>query len=316
VSPTCKPGRADVRPLDVAALAAVGAPRDAGTSKHERGRVLLIGGSGETAGAMLLAGEAALRVGAGVPQVATAASAVPSLSTALPEARFIRLAERGPHRAVVDADGVLPPLVARADAVLLGPGCLDVESCAGLLTEVVAALDGETALVLDAASLDCVAADPNIVASVAERTALMPNVAEAARFLDVSIEDVANDVGAAATAIAQKTATTVAVRGEATAITGRDGCVYIDGSGHPLLGTAGSGDVLAGALAGLAARGEPPLAAVVWAVHSHARAGEMLAREGQASGRLARELLPRLPIALARLEAEVAAGAGVPGRSS
>ena len=70
---------------------------------------------------------------------------------------------------------------------------------------------------------------------------------------------------------------------------------FIDRTGHRALGTAGSGDVLAGALTGLAVRGAEPLRATLWAVHVHGLAGEQLGRHGPGIGTLARELLDVLP---------------------
>jgi NAD(P)H-hydrate repair Nnr-like enzyme with NAD(P)H-hydrate dehydratase domain len=73
---------------------------------------------------------------------------------------------------------------------------------------------------------------------------------------------------------------------------------FVDHTGHVALGTAGSGDVLAGVLAGLAARGADPLCATLWAVHIHGLAGEQLGRHGPGIGTLARELLDVLPATL------------------
>ena len=74
--------------------------------------------------------------------------------------------------------------------------------------------------------------------------------------------------------------------------------------GHPALGTAGSGDVLAGLVAGLAARDTAPLDALLWAVHAHAAAGATLAGRHGGVGLLARELLDVLPMDLNRLRRE------------
>src|SRR4051812_34796344 len=99
-------------------------PPAAAGSKHERGRVLVVGGSRETPGAVLLAAEAALRVGVGVVQVASAESAASALALTLPEARVVPLPEIGVTGAVVD-DGRLTDLAAGADAVLVGSGTFD-----------------------------------------------------------------------------------------------------------------------------------------------------------------------------------------------
>src|SRR3954468_7275111 len=99
--------------------------------KNARGSILVIGGSSETLGAVLLAAEAALRAGAGKLQVATAESVAPFAATALPEAlvRALPQSDAGAIRA--DAAGVVRDLAEAADAVLIGPGMQDVDETQG-----------------------------------------------------------------------------------------------------------------------------------------------------------------------------------------
>jgi len=98
-----------------------------------------------------------------------------------------------------------------------------------------------------------------------------------------------------ALAAAKELSAIVALKGETTFVVTPDGDAFVNRAGSAGLGTSGSGDVLAGIVAGLCARGASPVQATVWAVFVHARAGERLARRIAPLGFLARELLDELP---------------------
>ena len=297
--------RADVRAVDARALLDLDAPPipDEG-SKHDRGRALIVGGSRETPGAMLLAANAAMRAGAGVVQVATAASAASSLSIAVPEARIIPLHEVGVSGAVTDDGNRVADLAATVDAVIVGPGTLEIAPTRSLLYAAVAGLGPETILIVDAAALDVVADDPLLLGPVSGRVVLMPNPNEAARLTDRDPERVVDDPVEVLEELVERFGTVVAVRGKQTWVSAPKEATYCNTGGHRLLGVAGSGDVLGGVLLGFAARGYTPLAATISAVYAHARAGEQLAEKGPAIGRFARELLDELPAVIEAMTEE------------
>ena len=270
------------------------------TDKESRGTVLVIGGSEETPGAVLLAGVAALRVGAGKLQLATSAAVAPALAVAVPEARVIGLAAGCHPGSVVE----VAHLAERADAVLVGTGALDAEATGALLSALVPVLGPETALVLDAGAIPVLAHAPGTVAPVRSRTVVAPNLAEARRMLpDLGADTPLDELLVAAV---DRTGCVVAVRAPDTYVAGPGSDVYLDRSGHPALGSSGSGDVFAGILAGLLARGAEPLDAALWAVHLHGRAGELVAASVGGLGLLARELVDEIPRVLAAV-----AGSGV-----
>ncbi|MEY2461097.1 MAG: hypothetical protein QOG30_2927 [Acidimicrobiaceae bacterium] len=256
------------------------------TDKHDRGTVLVVGGSRETPGAVLLAGLAALRAGAGRVQIATTAGSIAALGVAIPEARVIALPETTAGAIDPGAASELVQDLERADAVLLGPGTLDRPATEALVVQLLSAI-GPGVIVLDANALAVPGKDPAALAFAAERCVLMPNPDEA-RLLP----------GDDALSIAEATGTTVAVRGSVTEIAVPGGPVYIDRSGDVGLGMSGSGDVFAGVLAGLCARGADPLTASLWATAAHGRAGERCAERIGHLGYLARELLDELPALL------------------
>jgi hydroxyethylthiazole kinase-like uncharacterized protein yjeF len=271
------------------------------TSKHDRGSVLVVGGSRETPGAVLLAGVAALRAGAGTLQLATAASAAPALAIAVPEARVVGLPEGGATGAVGGGDatdGVLAPLLEQAGAVLVGTGALDAERTADLLRLVAAHAATDAAVVVDAGALAAVAADPAVLAPLEGRAVLMPNPAEMAELLGRDIDDISGDPEPAVREAIEKVGTVVALRDAQTLTAAPGSQLFLDQSGTPALATSGSGDVLGGILAGFAARGADPLTAAVWAVHIHGVAGQHVTAAGRGLGILARELLDEIPRAL------------------
>ncbi len=270
--------------------------------KESRGSILVIGGSAETLGAVQLAAEAALRAGAGKLQVATAESVAPFAATALPEALVRRLPEtpRGAIRA--DAADEVRDLAESASAVLFGPGMIDVEETQAFGAALLPHLSGP--LVLDALGLACVTADASCVLHLRGAAVLTPNPTELALSLhrdEAGLED-PDAALAAARELAEQAQGTVGLGGATSWITAPDGRAWRDESGGAGLGVSGSGDVRAGIVAGLLARGAHPVQAAVWAAHLHGRAGERLAAQVGRLGFLARELPPEVPRVIAELE--------------
>jgi len=268
---------------------------DDGGDKHARGTVLVVGGAVSTPGAVLLAGLGALRAGAGRLSVATVRSTSVALAVALPEALVEGLPE--------DAGGSLDPDCAEqvvascagSAAVVLGPGLLG-DGVAGLLEGVLPDLarDAEAALLLDAVALVALAGRPQLLEGLAGRVVLTPNGGEMAALLDGDERDGED----AARAVAERYGAVVAVRGSVAA---PDGRVWRDEAGGIGLGTSGSGDVLAGVVGGLLARGCPPEQAAVWGQYLHAAAGDRLSERVGRVGFLARELLDEVPAVLTGL---------------
>jgi ADP-dependent NAD(P)H-hydrate dehydratase len=289
----------DERRVDAALLRSLPLERiDGPATKKQRGTALVVGGSAETPGGAVLAGVAALRMGAGKLQIATVSSAAPSLAVAVPESRVIALRETADGAISPDATEQLAPAAAQADAVLVGTSTLDPAATGALLERLIPHLGSDTTLILDAGAIPILRDRPDLVADIAARAAVIPNPAEMATMLAVSEDDVRNDPGGVLCDAVRRLGCVVSLRDATTRTTGPELPHYVDGSGHRALGTSGSGDVLAGALLGLAARGADPLRATIWAVHVHGLAGERLGVHGPGIGTLARDLLAELPIAV------------------
>jgi hydroxyethylthiazole kinase-like uncharacterized protein yjeF len=266
-------------------------PDDEG-DKHQRGTVLVVGGAVSTPGAVLLAGLAALRVGAGRLQVATVSDTAVALSVALPEA-MVRGLDRGD-------DGSLSPscvdeVAEAADsaaAVVIGPGLLG-DSVRPLLEGLLPRLS-DTTVVLDAVALTAVSGAAELLAPLRGDVVLTPNSGELKALLDGEDREGAD----AARWVADRYGAVVAVRGW---VVTPDGESWADEAGGIGLGTSGSGDVLAGLVGGMLARGAEPAQAAVWGQYLHAAAGDRLSAQLGRMGFLARELLDEVPRVLTTL---------------
>lgn len=285
---------AAVRRITPALLKAWPLPDPAGgSSKEDRGRVLVVGGSRQVPGAVLLTGIAALRAGAGKLQVATVADAAMSLVMSLPEARVMGLPvdRRGLIR---DLDADATRSVQHADAVVVGPGMTGAASTRRVAKAVIANARGT--IVLDAGALDASA-----IAAFRRRRStgvsmvMTPHAGEMAGLLGSDDDTVRANGEAIAREYAQAWNVVLALKGPTTWIAAPDGRIWVNTAGSVGLGTSGSGDVLAGVIAGLAARGASAEQAAVWGVSLHARAGARLSRRHGQVGFLAREISGEIP---------------------
>lgn len=268
---------------------------DPASSKKARGKVVIIGGAARTPGGVALAGLAALRVGAGHVQLAVAASVAPALAATFPEAGVISLPHtedgtilgREAAEACADAAG-------GADAVLIGPGLDDADEAAELIRHLLPHLGDDVALVLDAYALGVLDQFRDELRERSVRPVLTPNPTELGLLLGRDCEPEPDVVLEAAEHYAS------CVTAQAT-IADQDGSCWHVPAGHAGLATAGSGDVLAGLVVGLLARGTEPPRAACWGTYLHSTAGERLASSVGGVGFLARELVDQVPPVLAEL---------------
>ncbi|WP_431220609.1 NAD(P)H-hydrate dehydratase [Leifsonia xyli] len=254
-------------------------------SKRSRGQVLVVGGALRSPGAAMLAGRAALRVGAGRLTLAVGASVAAQVAVAVPESGVAPLPETsggsirgtGIREAAKDLAG--------ADAVLIGPGLDDVEETGRMLPRAARAAGRDTVLVLDAYALGALPGKPRLTG--AGPRILTPNTEEAARLLDRETDDLDAD----ARELARRYRAVVSCFGR---IASPEGRLLTVGDGDSGLGTSGSGDALAGAITGLAARGADPLQAAVWGTYLHVAAGRSLTTSVGRLGFLASEIVERM----------------------
>ena len=265
------------------------------SDKDGRGRVLVVGGSAQVPGAVLLAGVAALRAGAGKLQLATVTSVAPALGVAVPEALVVALPQVRGEISGARSGVLLRTHASQVDALLVGPGMTGVRAAHALVAAVVPRLSDDAILVLDAGAILVLTDDPSLLHPLAGRAVLTPHAGEMASLLGIDKRDVESDAPDVARVAAERFGAVVALKGAESWIAEPGGALYCYKGGGVGLATSGSGDTLAGVVAGLAARGASAVQAAVWAVYLHGEAGNVLARRLGRIGFLARELLDEIP---------------------
>ena len=278
-----------------AALRAHALPEHTAGSKEQRGTLLIVGGSRETSGGALLAGTAALRAGLGRLQIATVASVAPMLGLAVPEAAVAGLPETESGEIDPDAAGKLAERAAKVDAVLIGPGMSADPSAEALTSGLLQACD--VPVVIDAGALRGL---PGL-GRPPRSCIISPHAGEMAHLLEEEREAIEADPEAAARRAAERFGCVAVMKGEQTHIVGADGEPWLFRGGTIGLATSGSGDVLAGVIAAVLARGLEPLWAAIWGVALHGGAGARVTERLGGIGLLARELPAELPGLMAEL---------------
>lgn len=280
--------------LDRAALKAHSLPPVVDGDKETKGRILVVAGSREVPGAALLTATAAMRAGTGKLRIATVESVAGPLGMAMPEAMVVGLPENddgGFARAAVKR---LADEATKVEAVVAGPGMAEGESCERIAE---ALLESHARVALDAALLH--ALQP-LHSERATAPVLLPHSGELASLLDCDEERIDRDPVGCGRRAAELYRSVVLVKGVVSHVVCPEGGVWTYEGGAPGLGVSGSGDVLAGIVGGLLARGAEPLNALLWAVWLHGEAGAALAKKVGPIGFLAREIAAEIPPLLPR----------------
>ena len=280
-------------PLDAAALSHHPLPQlPADGDKEDRGAVLVVGGDAVMAGAAILAGVAALSVGAGKLQIRADRASAAAIAVAVPEARIVIAGATSASPLVQQA--------VKASALVLGPGMDTAKASRRLASRLLNSAPAVPA-VIDAGALPVYDEADAFARLAGGRTVMTPHAGEMAATLGRARDDIQADPLGAARQAAAMFRSVVVMKGATTFVVSPDGTAWRHDGGVAGLGTSGSGDVLAGAIGGILARGAPPVVAALWGVMLHAQAGSDLAAAGAPLGFLARDLPGRLPFVLARL---------------
>lgn len=269
---------------------------DSAEDKDDRGTVLAIGGSRSIPGAVILAGAAALRSGAGKLMIATARSVATQIGVAMPEAKSVGLRENHDGAIASSAATAAARLAEDADAVLIGPGMEDERGVRSFVTGVLKRIS-DTPVVIDAGAIESLRESLGSH-RLNENGVITPHAGEMASLMNASKEEVEDDAATWAKRASTELDAVVALKGAETVIADPSGKLFRYRGGGVGLATSGSGDVLAGIIAGLLARGSSPLQATVWAVFIHGEAGRSLAKKIGRVGFLAREIADEVPVVL------------------
>jgi NAD(P)H-hydrate epimerase len=258
-------------------------PQRAATAyKHQAGHALIVGGDSGMGGAVAMAAEAALRVGAGLVSVVTRPEHVTAVLARRPE-----IMVKG-----VDGATRIDALIDRATVIAIGPGLGRGDWGRSLLDRVV---EAGKPLVVDADGLHLLAARFGTSAVVASTPiVLTPHVAEAATLLGSSVAEIQRDRFAAAASLAARVPNGAAVLKGAGSLVASLERIGVCLHGNPAMASAGMGDVLTGVVAGLMAQGLGSLDAAATGVCLHSFAADRVAARVGPRGLLATDLLPEL----------------------
>ncbi|MEO8038984.1 MAG: NAD(P)H-hydrate dehydratase, partial [Betaproteobacteria bacterium] len=248
--------------LDAGVIHAALPPRAAHSHKGTYGDVAILGGATGMTGAALLAGRAALLLGAGRTFVGFLDPGAPTVDMLQPELML---------RTAVELIAIASPSV-----LVAGPGLGRSEPARNVLAQAIARV---LPLVLDADALNLIASESGLAAAVARRnvpTVMTPHPAEAGRLLGVATVEIQRDRVASARRIAERFNAFVVLKGAGSICAAPSGEWFVNTSGNAGMASAGMGDVLTGIVAAFIAQGASPMLALAAGVHLHGLAGDRL----------------------------------------
>jgi NAD(P)H-hydrate epimerase len=267
--------------------------RPRNSHKGTFGHVFVIAGSVGLTGAAALASEAALRIGAGMVTLGIPKSLNPIMEEKLTEVMTVPLPETDAQSLASEAKTKIFDFLKRANVVAIGPGLSRNPQTVELIHQL--SVEIKLPKVIDADGLNALSEKRDLLDQLDSQTILTPHPGEMARLLDCSPQEVESDRIGIAQEFAQKHGLTLVLKGVPTIIASASGEVYINSTGNPGMATAGMGDVLTGAIAGLLAQGLKPVDAAVLGVYLHGLAGDIAAEKIGESGLIAGDVLKMLP---------------------
>ena len=282
------------RPLNRTALEKHPLPPVIDGDKETKGRILVVAGSRAIPGAALLCATAAMRAGAGKLRIAAVESAAVATGIAMPEAMVIGLPEDKQGGFALNAAKAVGEQAGKVDSVVGGPGMAQGDACAKIAETL---LGAEARVALDAALLRALQPPKRERSTL---PVLLPQSRELASLLDCDEEQVEREPLGCGLRAAELYRSVVLVKGVDSHVVTPDGEAWRYAGGAPGLGVSGSGDVLAGIVGGLLARGAEPLNALLWGVWLHGEAGAELAKKIGPIGFLARQIADEVPALLPR----------------
>ena len=271
-------------------------PRKVDSHKGTYGTLLSVCGSYGMVGAAVLAARAAGRCGTGLVVSAVPKSVYPIAAAQLPEVVFCPLAEGSAAAKMTQ----MQPFLKKATAVLIGCGLGNTAQTAELVTALFA--QTETPIILDADGINAAARHISIVEAAHAPLILTPHPAELARLLNLTVAQVQAVRQTVAKTAARRFGATVVLKGHRTVIAQPNGTVFVNDTGNPGMAVAGSGDVLAGIIAGLAAQGLSPWDAACCGVYLHGAAGDRAAAKVSQHALLPTDIMDELGALFLQLE--------------
>jgi NAD(P)H-hydrate epimerase len=274
--------------------------RKADSHKGDYGHLLVIAGSIGKTGAASMTGEAALRTGAGLITVATAASLNPILENKLTEVMTEPLAET-PHQTIsLKALDKVLELAQKMDAMALGPGLSQNRETQKFVQELIK--QTTIPLILDADGINAFASCPQLLKGDSRALIVSPHPGEMARLIDCNAKEVQQDRLGICRRFAQEHSIYVVLKGYRTVISTPEGKLFINGSGNPGMASGGTGDILTGMLGGFLVQKINIIDALILGVYMHGLAGDLASDSVGAYSLAATDLLEFLPDAFNYIE--------------
>jgi ADP-dependent NAD(P)H-hydrate dehydratase / NAD(P)H-hydrate epimerase len=267
------------------------------------GRVLALTGSINYPGAALMSCAAALRCGAGLVTLAAGTAWLPMVAARIPEITYLPLGGSTSAQSAADNVKIIRNHLPQYTVLLLGCGLGQSASARETTQNLVLDPPGKLPpLVLDADGLNHLAEIKEWPTKFKSEAVFTPHPAEMSRLSGLSIKEIQANRLETSRQLAQQWHTVVVLKGAYSVIASPEGKVWVSPFANAALASAGTGDVLAGAIAGLAAQGIPLLEAALTGVYIHALAAELLKDAVGDTGLLAGDLLPVLPRAIKTLK--------------
>ncbi|AII57573.1 carbohydrate kinase [Dehalococcoides mccartyi] len=276
--------------------------RSAHANKGSFGRVMIVAGSERYIGAAMLAGSAAMRIGAGLVNLALPQSLTGAVSAKIPEAIYLPLPEVSCGIPDSSASRLILSELGKYDVLLIGPGLGQSAYSARLVSEVLSNLPAGIKVVIDADALNILAAIPDWWLEYKFDAILTPHPGEMGRLTKTTAESVQSDRFGICRESARKWGKTIILKGAGTIISSPQGETLCNPAANPVLASAGTGDVLAGIISGLLGQGLNLFEAAGLGVNLHSAAAEALRNEMGDAGVLASDLLLKLPVIIKELK--------------
>jgi len=274
-------------------------PRVRDSHKGNYGHLLILAGSFGKTGAAAMAGQAALKMGAGLVTVATAESCLPIVASTMPELMTEPLPETPSRTISSQALGRVMELLEGKDALLLGPGLSTHPETSSLVLNLLERIKNATIpVIVDADGLNIISTRPEILSSLPEKTVLTPHPGEFSRLSGISTAEALRRRLQVVPGLARKYRVHLVFKGYKTLVVSPGGTTYVNPTGNPGMASGGSGDVLSGFIASEVIQTKELTRAVVNAVYVHGLSGDLAAAEIGERSLTATDIIHYLPQAL------------------
>lgn len=262
--------------------------RPAYSNKGTFGKVLVVAGSADMSGAAYLCAKAAYSMGAGLVKIMTPQENRQILQILLPEAILSSYRYGQEPENLEKLNSQVEKNCGWADVIVLGPGMGQGSTAKFLVQEFLS--NAYVPMIIDADGLNIIASDPDLTGFYTENLILTPHLGEMARLTGKTVQEIQEDLPSCGAQYSSDSGVICVLKDAATVVTGRDGQCYVNSSGNSAMAKAGSGDVLAGTIAGLLALGMENWDAAVLGVYVHGTAGDRVFAKKGPHGLLARDL--------------------------